>query len=430
MLSYWIVKANPRYNEPLNEMFILGKKQEWHAKRIPANFEKGDKIIFWQSGTGLKVIAIGEVVSLSREKQEDGQLIYSLRYLSEVLSQQPNIKKLREMELFSNASFLKSAAAGAIYPLKNKQGEFLYNSALQEWNQIQNNPLVILTKLLSDDTIRKATIVKLAEFWHYAKSKFPDKTFITLFPNCVRMNIGMVKFFVIASNTIHINLDRKKLPLSKAEQNKAGHYKSAPDAIERYGDKDTLPVLVHDFDDEGFNAAAYSMIEKLGLTRKHPITEKSHSPELAAYLESVYDMPSIADQTGHNAASTDQPDAVTAEAINAPIISEAEEGLKRYREYVVFYQRNQPLINAKKALHQNDYRCEVCGFSFKDKYGTAAKECLEVHHINPLAEREGKSITKIEDLILLCQNCHALIHSQRPPLEIDALKEMLSSGER
>ncbi len=54
--------------------------------------------------------------------------------------------------------------------------------------------------------------------------------------------------------------------------------------------------------------------------------------------------------------------------------------------------------------------CEVCKFSFEDKYGTLGKGFIEVHHLKPISEYEEGDVTSIENLKLVCSNCHRMIH--------------------
>lgn len=57
-------------------------------------------------------------------------------------------------------------------------------------------------------------------------------------------------------------------------------------------------------------------------------------------------------------------------------------------------------------------RCEVpgCGFDFLAIYGELGREFAHVHHKNPLSDRAGAEVTKLDDLAIVCANCHAMIH--------------------
>jgi 5-methylcytosine-specific restriction protein A len=68
----------------------------------------------------------------------------------------------------------------------------------------------------------------------------------------------------------------------------------------------------------------------------------------------------------------------------------------------------------KQAREKNNGRliCEVprCGFDFEKIYGAIGKEFAHVHHLKPLGNRESPSETLLDDLAIVCANCHAMIH--------------------
>jgi 5-methylcytosine-specific restriction endonuclease McrA len=103
---------------------------------------------------------------------------------------------------------------------------------------------------------------------------------------------------------------------------------------------------------------------------------------------------------------------------------EAVEG-ERYRAEVIFRKRNRALIEAKKA--KSNGLCEVCKFSFKESYGLA-QDCLVAHHINPISGRVRASKTTLDDIALLCPNCHTVIHSFDETLSIEKLRQLLKSN--
>jgi 5-methylcytosine-specific restriction protein A len=78
--------------------------------------------------------------------------------------------------------------------------------------------------------------------------------------------------------------------------------------------------------------------------------------------------------------------------------------------------REQKLRTAKlvQTRKQNDGRlfCEVprCGFDFEKVYGVLGKNFAHVHHLKPLSDRESPSETSLNDLAVVCANCHAIIH--------------------
>jgi len=81
--------------------------------------------------------------------------------------------------------------------------------------------------------------------------------------------------------------------------------------------------------------------------------------------------------------------------------------LHKYRE------RNQTLIKKKKQQHYKKHgnlACEQCGFDFEKTYGTVGKGFIECHHKTPLAELTLETTTSLSDLMLVCSNCHRMLH--------------------
>jgi len=92
---------------------------------------------------------------------------------------------------------------------------------------------------------------------------------------------------------------------------------------------------------------------------------------------------------------------------------------------IKFRKRNRAIIEAKKDAMKDNYKCEICRFSYIKTFGKSIRECLEVHHKNPLYEIKKKVVTNINDLLLICPNCHRAIHTKKPPLTPDRLKKLL-----
>lgn len=101
---------------------------------------------------------------------------------------------------------------------------------------------------------------------------------------------------------------------------------------------------------------------------------------------------------------------------NAARELEGTEGVKRTR-LVSHLSRERALRNTKIAdsiANSSDgrLRCEVpnCGFDFSAVYGVLGDGYAQVHHLRPLAENDGPTVTRLSDLVVVCANCHAIIH--------------------
>ena len=69
--------------------------------------------------------------------------------------------------------------------------------------------------------------------------------------------------------------------------------------------------------------------------------------------------------------------------------------------------------------------CQVCGFDFNKSYGRVGEGYIEAHHTMPVSELDEDSVTRIQDIALVCSNCHRMLHRRRPWLAINELTKLL-----
>jgi 5-methylcytosine-specific restriction enzyme A len=111
-------------------------------------------------------------------------------------------------------------------------------------------------------------------------------------------------------------------------------------------------------------------------------------------------------------------------------LQEAEEGRLLTRQHVV-RERDRRLVDAKiKQVMKRTGKlaCEVCKFDFASFYGKRGKGFIECHHIKPVATLATGHKTHINDLALVCANCHRMIHRNRPWLSVAELKAQMVRG--
>jgi len=91
-------------------------------------------------------------------------------------------------------------------------------------------------------------------------------------------------------------------------------------------------------------------------------------------------------------------------------------------------ERNSKVIKfAKEQFIQQHGKlfCEICKFDFIACYGDIGEGYIEGHHTKPVSEMTENDETKVEDIALVCANCHRMLHRKRPWLTINELKELL-----
>jgi len=118
-----------------------------------------------------------------------------------------------------------------------------------------------------------------------------------------------------------------------------------------------------------------------------------------------------------------------AESDLEPELVEASEGAALTKTHIV-RERNRAIVQKRKqkALRETGrLLCEVCGFEFTQRYGSRGDGFIECHHIRPLETLPENHKTRLDDLALVCSNCHRMIHAERPWLSIHELRAILKA---
>lgn len=96
-------------------------------------------------------------------------------------------------------------------------------------------------------------------------------------------------------------------------------------------------------------------------------------------------------------------------------------------------ERDRKIVQQKKAKvlkEKGRLSCEACTFDFAELYRERGDGFIECHHEVPLHAMEPGAKTKLNDLRLLCANCHRMIHVKRPWLRTDELRNIIVDIER
>lgn len=105
---------------------------------------------------------------------------------------------------------------------------------------------------------------------------------------------------------------------------------------------------------------------------------------------------------------------------------EYQEGARRISE-VQLLSRNKGLVAAAK--EKDKTVCRACDFDFSKFYGEIGAGFIECHHLNPVAKVSAKAPpVTIDEVTVLCSNCHRMVHTSDPPLTIAALKAKIAAA--
>lgn len=73
--------------------------------------------------------------------------------------------------------------------------------------------------------------------------------------------------------------------------------------------------------------------------------------------------------------------------------------------------------------------CSVCDRDFSSVLDGRGVRVLQVHHRKQLASRDAPTVTKLSDLVVVCANCHLLIHlDPKHASPVQTLRKMLRSA--
>lgn len=255
-----MIKGNPSRND-WEQYLKPNRIGTWRTGKPPRDWSAGDRLFCWESTPRLRIIGLAEIVNTDSGKDDDGLMLFKVRYLSRLLKNPITIDELRKIPIVNEASFLKSGPATTVFPISDQQAEIIF-SLLSE-----RNPEI--------------------------KSIWPDS---------VQAN-----------------------------------------------------VQVPDVDEEFFSGV---------------------------------------------------------------------EGGKKVATHIR-KERNARLVKAKKQKvlkETGKLVCEACGFDFEATYNGIGKGFCEVHHKKPLSEVEREVETSLEDLAILCSNCHRMIHKTNPLASIETFR--------
>ncbi|TWU69686.1 hypothetical protein AYI74_04305 [Shewanella algae] len=67
--------------------------------------------------------------------------------------------------------------------------------------------------------------------------------------------------------------------------------------------------------------------------------------------------------------------------------------------------------------------CQICNFDFEHTYGELGRGFIHVHHRVDLALADAtRQVDPKTDLIPVCPNCHAMLHTETPAMAPETLK--------
>ena len=91
-------------------------------------------------------------------------------------------------------------------------------------------------------------------------------------------------------------------------------------------------------------------------------------------------------------------------------------------------ERDPKIIKHKKDLVYQlagKLACEACILEFEEYYGKIGTGYIECHHLTPLKTFKAESLTTLNDLALVCSNCHRMLHVGIDKISVTDLRNMI-----
>lgn len=91
---------------------------------------------------------------------------------------------------------------------------------------------------------------------------------------------------------------------------------------------------------------------------------------------------------------------------------------ERDRKFAEMVRRHYKVKNGGKLW------CVACDLQPETLYDDRGERCIEAHHKIPIEELQPDSITRVDDMAMVCASCHRVIHSQKPCLTIEEVRAL------
>jgi hypothetical protein len=260
---------------------------------------------------------------------------------------------------------------------------------------------------------KRTYIEFLATSIEYLSTRHPDRWGVTLFDDCLRLNVGWVECLVLRSKCLLVLVEKESAQIDTKLDGSS--YVRAPGC-------DMTTISLSDLPDATSTLTeAHSAALSIAAKYRPPLNiRNAHSVGVTAFLAQALRRPIL---NPSYAASTEGSVWIQHDEEASPDLC-----LEGGRALVKVNRFERDRHARETCISHHGLRCSVCEMSFQERYGPTMGDFIHVHHLVPLSSiGTAYQVNPIADLRPVCPNCHAVIHRTDPPLSIEQAKALLSS---
>jgi hypothetical protein len=288
-----------------------------------------------------------------------------------------------------------------------------------ELNRIRRSPAAakeIVEEFLTKRH-RKAVLKCIAQSIKVAHAASSSKWGVRLNRNSVMLKVGFVEVLQFGEGWFHLLALGDNVP---EHVRKRPRIKVSPPPYVNAPGCETcdmpFPEALESY--PSLRTAHEAAIQVVARSRRHTTTTKDHSPGFIVYLAEVLGthLPQPEYLEGSHDASYNIPEEIPAD----------EEFLEGSVTQVLVNRYERDRDARTRCIQHYGPICAACGNAMSDIYGSSVHGLIHIHHLTPISSSgEPRSVDPIKDLCPVCPNCHAVIHTTRPPRSIEEVQEML-----
>ena len=390
------------------------KTKRWTAaKQIISDALKRGKVVpilFAPAEETTNVIAYADLISV-RTGRTNSSTFGKVRYLSPVLKK-TQLKKRDGTRIDIN--FIRDYAICRTPSLKFANGQGAKKTDLA---RLPSAEVDAVGRFVAEKKIGEV-LKEVAHSISVAHEEEPSKWGLRLNQKSIMLKVGSPEVLQAGEGWFHLLVKDDVVPKRLRSDRRLSFsddfpYKNAPGCITCNMDISAVTLAYR-----ALLPAHEAALRVAARSPRHPSTAKDHSPKFLMFLS---------EQLNESLPQPDYYDNRLTTSVyipeEIPVGQKFEEGAA-VQSLINRYERD-PAARERCITHYGPV-CVVCGLSLADRYGPEVYGLIHVHHLTPLASvRKRAAMDPVRALRPVCPNCHAVIHSTRPPRTIDQVKKMM-----